>query len=369
MKFSLRMACTTVCAAAAAVLMIAAPRAYSFTEGKTIRIIDGLPPGGGHDIEGRLIARYITKYLPGKPRAIVKSNMPGAAGLVMTAHFVHRVKPDGLTWAVMGTTQTSSQVLSPPQKYDLREIPILFSHSGPGATIVRDFLGVKKAEDITKVDPAKIVVSGRTLTGSSFLTDALGLELLGVKGYKYVVGYQGSARMAQAFFSGEISYVGGTGLHHALGKSGLYHGAINDGTAFLLWQTGVSTPEGEIVRLPGTDTPTIAEVYQQMYGKKPSGQLWEAYKLVGPTVRTLNRYLTVPPGTPPDRVAILRKAFDQLYSDPEYVKEWEKIFGLQLFYVPGQDADKIMKELVNADTPGWVYINNEFIPHLKEMKN
>jgi len=31
--------------------------AYSFTKGKTIEILVGYSPGGGHDVEARLIAR------------------------------------------------------------------------------------------------------------------------------------------------------------------------------------------------------------------------------------------------------------------------------------------------------------------------
>jgi len=45
------------------------------------------------------------------------------------------------------------------------------------------------------------------------------------------------------------------------------------------------TPEGKVVRSPGTDIPTFAEVYQQIHGKAPSGPAWEAYKLAGPTIR------------------------------------------------------------------------------------
>jgi len=82
--------------------------------------------------------------------------MPGAAGMIMTAHFYQRVKPDGLTWAVMGTTQTATQALEgTPANWNLLQMPLLFTHTGPGATIVRDFLGVKKPADLLKIDGSK----------------------------------------------------------------------------------------------------------------------------------------------------------------------------------------------------------------------
>jgi tripartite-type tricarboxylate transporter receptor subunit TctC len=351
-----------------AVLIAIAKPVLSFTQGKTIQILVGYSPGGGHDIEARLIARWIGKYLPGKPKTIIVRNMPGAGGLIEVAHFYNRAKRDGLTWAIIGTTQTSSQVLASPRpNYDLHKVPQIFSTSGSGAAIVRDFLEVRKGKDIMKVDPSKIVVSGRTLVGASFLTDVLGLELLGIKGYKYVVGYPGTAQMARAFFSGEISYVGGTGLHHVVGKAGRYYAAVQEGSAVPLWQTGVITPEGKTVRSPGTDVPTLAEIYQEVHGKSPSGQVWEAYKLTGPTVRTLNRSLSLPPGVPADRQATLRQAFKKLYADPAYIKQWEKIFGLRLDFIPGIDADKIMRSLLQP-SPGWNFIKNEFIPKLKAKK-
>ena len=127
------------------------------------------------------------------------------------------------------------------------------------------------------------------------------------------------------------------------------------------------TPEGKVIRSPGTSIPTFEEVYKEVKGKAPSGPAWEAYKLTGPTMRTLNRTLVVPPGTPPDRVAIIRAAFDKLYSDPAYVKEWERIFGLKLDYSRGENSDKIVRAMLEP-SPGWDYLKNEYIPALQKRK-
>ncbi len=342
--------------------------AHSFTEGKTIEIYLGVPPGGGHDTEARMIGRFLGKYLPGKPKSILVKNMPGAGGMLMAAYIQNRAKRDGLTWAVVGSTQMGNQALATTKvNYDLLQMRQLFSTSGSGAAIVRDFLKVKQGKNIVKIKPSDIVVSGRTLLGLSFLTDVIGLDLLGVKGYKYVVGYRGTANMALAFESGEISYVGGSGLHHVLGKSGRYYDIIKKGKAFPLWQTGSMTPEGKVVRSPGTEIPTYAEIYQQVHGKVPSGPEWDAYKLAGPTIRTLNRSMVAAPGAPADRVGVVRKAFDKLYKDPEYIKLWQKVFGLQLDYITGKDADKVLNTLLGP-SPGWDYLKGEYIPALKARK-
>ena len=66
--------------------------AKAFYEGKTIKIIVGFKPGGGTDFYGRLMARYMMKYLSGS-RIIVK-NIPGA-GSMMALNQIYASKPDG----------------------------------------------------------------------------------------------------------------------------------------------------------------------------------------------------------------------------------------------------------------------------------
>ncbi len=348
--------------------ILALGSAHAFTEGKRIQILSGYSPGGGHDTEGRLIGRWIGKYLPGKPSKVVKINMPGAAGLIHGAYTHHKASKDGLTWSIMGSSHLGNQVMKEPKpNFDLAKMPAIFSTSGASAAIVRDFLKVKTGVELTKIDPTKIAVSGRSINGPSFLNDVIGLDLLGIKGYGFAVGYPGTAQMALAFLSGEVSYVGGTGLHHVLGTSGRYYGPIQEGVAIVIWQGGVLTPEGKVIRSPGTDIPTFEEVYKKVKGKAPSGPAWEAYRLTGPTMRTLNRTLVVPPGTPADRVATIRAAFDKMYSDPAYVKEWERIFGLKLDYIKGPDADKITEGMLKP-SPGWDYLKNEYIPALLARK-
>ena len=53
----------------------------SFFEGKTIRIVVGLPAGDVYDIYARLLATYMGKYIPGNPSLMVQ-NMPGAASMI-----------------------------------------------------------------------------------------------------------------------------------------------------------------------------------------------------------------------------------------------------------------------------------------------
>src|SRR5437879_5713440 len=48
--------------------------------GKTLKLIVGMPPGGGVDAYARLVQRYLGRFHPAAP-SIVLQNMPGAGSL------------------------------------------------------------------------------------------------------------------------------------------------------------------------------------------------------------------------------------------------------------------------------------------------
>ena len=51
----------------------------TFYRGKNIQLVIGSNVGGGYDFYGRLVGRYIGRYIPGKPNVVV-ANMAGAGG-------------------------------------------------------------------------------------------------------------------------------------------------------------------------------------------------------------------------------------------------------------------------------------------------
>src|SRR5687768_5257483 len=51
-----------------------------FYRGKTLTVLINFASGGPTDIEGRLVARFLGKHIPGQPTIVVQ-NMPGAGGV------------------------------------------------------------------------------------------------------------------------------------------------------------------------------------------------------------------------------------------------------------------------------------------------
>src|SRR4029077_12338523 len=77
-------------------------------KGKTITYIVATSPGGGYDTYGRLISRYLQKYLPGS-RVVVR-NVPGA-GHIVGANTIYAAKPDGLTIGMFNTGLIYDQLI------------------------------------------------------------------------------------------------------------------------------------------------------------------------------------------------------------------------------------------------------------------
>ena len=112
-------------AAAAALVALSAGAASAqsgaeFFNGKTITYIVATDPGGGYDTNGRLVAEYMQKYLPGS--TFVVQNMPGAGHLI-GANYIYGSEPDGLTMGTVNTGLIYGQLAGDPgAKFDLAKM-------------------------------------------------------------------------------------------------------------------------------------------------------------------------------------------------------------------------------------------------------
>jgi tripartite-type tricarboxylate transporter receptor subunit TctC len=75
----------------AAPLAMAQPSAEAFYRGQTVRIVVASGPSGGFDTFARLLARHLSRFVPGNPTFVVQ-NMPGAGGL-RAAGYIAKVAP------------------------------------------------------------------------------------------------------------------------------------------------------------------------------------------------------------------------------------------------------------------------------------
>jgi len=312
----------------------------TFYRSKTVRIIVGASAGGGYDTYSRTIARHMGKHIPGNPTLVV-DNMPGA-GFLISANYMYKVaKPDGLTIGHFIGGLFLQQLLGKPGiEFDARK----FEYIGVPAQD-NYMLGVAKSTGITSIEQW---LSSKTLVkfggvGAGSATDDIPKVLGPAIGlpFQLVSGYKGTADVRLAFNSGEIN------------------GICNSWESFkATWSKELASGEVVIVlqniAKPHPDQPKLPLAIN--YAKTDEGQklIRALVHSVGPTARPY----VLSPGTPKDRVQILRKAFMDTMKDPDFLADASKA-RLDINPLDGAELEKNVKEVFNLDAT--------LIPRAKEI--
>lgn len=317
-----------LCSMFVAMLALSASVAFAqspFYEGKTIRIIIGFSAGGGFDISARAIGRHIVKYIPGRPNIIVEP-MPGAATMVAATH-IYNTKSDGLTIGYVEFKILLQEVLGVPVRYDSRKFEWLGSPSA-----VTPICLFSKASGITSIDkwkaskePVKLATAG--LAGdiaydtAKILSHAIGLPL------RLVTGHKGNQEMKLAILRGEVAGM-----------------CLSTDAANVVWGDELESGEVQIIIQDGVGrNPELANVphARDLVKDKEALQLMK----VGIELPAQHaRVLMLPPGTPKDRVELLRTALMQTLNDPEYIADAKKVGMAAVNPTSGSDIEKAVVE-------------------------
>jgi tripartite-type tricarboxylate transporter receptor subunit TctC len=313
----------------------AAPSALAFAQenfykGKTIRLVVGLAPGGGFDTYSRVIARHIGKHISGNPTTIV-DNMPGAASLLAANYVYKAAKPDGLTIGNFVGGLSFQQMLGlPGVEFDAPKFEFL------GVPATDNFMiGVAKSTGITSVEQWKasgtIIKIGGVAPGGGtddipkVLKATLGLPL------QLVSGYKGTGPVRLAFNAGEVQ------------------GACNSWESFkATWRAEMD--KGEVVLLvqgnlkPHPEVPNVPWAIDLAKTEDAKKMILTSARVNG----VLNRFYVLPPGTPKERVNLLRKAFIDTMKDPEFLADTQKA-KLDLDPIDGVEIEKQVKELFKLE--------------------
>jgi tripartite-type tricarboxylate transporter receptor subunit TctC len=312
----------------------------NFYRGKTVRIIVGASAGGGYDTYSRTIARHMGRHIPGNP-VLVVDNMPGAGFLISANHMYKIAKPDGLTIGHFIGGLFLQQLLGKPGiEFDARK----FEYIGVPAQD-NYMLGVNKSTGITSIDQwlsSKTVVKlGGVGVGSAtddipkVLGAAIGLP------FQLVSGYKGTADVRLAFNSGEIQ------------------GVCNSWESFkATWSKELASAEVIVVlqnvAKPHPDQPRLPLAINYAKTEEAQKLVRALIHSVGPTARPY----VLPPGTPKDRVQILRKAFIDTVKDPEFLADANKA-RLDINPLEGAELEKNVHEVFNLDP--------KLVPRAKEI--
>ena len=305
----------------------------SFYKGKQIRIVVGLSAGGGYDRAARMLARHIGKHIPGNPDVIVQ-NMPGASS-VTAANYVWGVaKPDGLTILAPHNNLYLGQLSGQKEvQFDLPKFLWIGSLENDDMLLFgRADAPFKSIGDIVKAkEPPKC---GSTGVGSSdYVMSKILEETIGAK-VTHVTGYPGSSEIAIALERGEVACMGLT-IATYFGREPFLTWYKNKFNRFLAQSGRKREPRLE-------EAPTIYELMDEYKTPATKRRTAEAMLQGGEWARP---YM-VGPGTPLERVAILRAAFDKAAKDPELLAEAKKL-RMDVTPLRGEQLQSMAKEVMN----------------------
>lgn len=327
----------------------AAPVSFA---GKTITMVVATTAGGGTDITARVWARFLPNYLPGKPQIIVK-NVPGGGGTIAGNAF-YESKPDGLTLFVLSGTPTIAYMTGQSAvKYDLKKMDAVLANATGNIFFTRPNV-VPNVDDILK---AKGIIFGMA-PGSTGYLFTVAAELMNIPTEKVILAYGGSADARRAFLAGEINTCGETSAAYWTSTDPM----VKKGEVRNLFQSGIHDDKGNVVRDPNLpdDMLTAKELYQKLYGKEPTGIVWDAYNALVATVGTYSKVVLLPPNTPSDVLNAYWGAAANMVKDPEFRKTIDPLVGEKAPWFTGKAADTLFKEKMTMDPKVVAWIKDTF---------
>ena len=309
-------------------------QAEPFYKGKTIRIIIGSTPGGFYDRWARLFARHMGKYIPGQPE-IIAQNMPGAGSVIATNHVFSVAKPDGLTVVMPLNSVYVDQLVGRNEvQFDLRKFHWIGSPAVESVIFyMRADTPYKSIADIIKAkEPPKC---GSTGTASSdYILSKVLEETVGAK-FNSVQGYPGGSEIDLAVEKGEVvCRAHSTSAHFGREPFDTWHKKGFD-------RHIVQTSRKRDSR--AGDVPTTHEIFDQYKVPVNSRRIAQVVLAAG----DFGRPIMVTPGTPPERVKILRDALVKTLNDSEVLAETKKA-RMDVEPSSGEELESLVREIFDS---------------------
>jgi tripartite-type tricarboxylate transporter receptor subunit TctC len=298
-----------------------------FYRGKRITLVLGYGPGGGYDLYARMLARFIGAHIPGNP-FIVPQNMPGA-GSRSAANWLFKVAPrDGTVIACLSQGTPADQVLKQPGvQFDARK----FNWIG-NLNVVNNVLYVSSASGVAtlaqaKTKPLSIGASGAP--SPSVIYPQVSNNLLGTK-FRIIAGYPGGADINVAVERRELDGRGSDSWDSlkATRPEWLRNHFVN-----ILFQVGPRREHD----LP--DVPPWTELAE-------NDEQRSVLSLLSGDV-SVGRPVLTAPDVPADRIAALRRAFEETVRDPRFLAA-AKEANLSMNPMFGEQLQRVVDNIVSS---------------------
>jgi hypothetical protein len=280
---------------------LASDSVADFYKGKQIKIVVGVEAGSSYDILSRMVGQYMPKYLAGSPTFIVQ-NMPAAAGRVATNWIYSQAPRDGTTiGTVLNTAPLDQARKQEGVQYDAAKLNWLGTPvSENSLTIAWRDAGYESLDDVAK--KGGLICAGLAASSPSVTLPQVINNLAGTK-IRIVSGYKGPLEVGLALQRGEANCISGTWGSQTSREPQL----IEQKKYSILVQWGVEK-NPQLSQYMGRDVPLSAEFVKTDLDRK-------ALAVINTGIG-IGRPMVAPPEVPADRLAALRKAFEDTMKIP-----------------------------------------------------
>lgn len=298
-------------------------------KGEKLRIVSGFGPGSGYTAWARLLGPHWARHIPGEPTVVVQS-MVGAGGL-LAANYMYTAAPkDGREIAAVAREAPALSIIGKSgANYDATRFNWLGSPtSESNICVLARSVPFERVEDLFQRE----IVLGTDGVGSGMHIFPTALNaVLGTK-FKLVDGYSDSGVVLLAIERGEV------------------HGACQS-VETLTRARGAALKSGELrVVLQGglnphpafPDVPFVLDLARSDEQRQTLQFLYAS--------QAFGRPYLAPPGTPPERVAALRRAFDLAVRDKAFADEATKA-KLEVSPITGPEMEAMVARLAASPAP------------------
>jgi tripartite-type tricarboxylate transporter receptor subunit TctC len=300
-----------------------------FFQDKTISVILGGPPAGSADLRTRAVINILRKHIPGNPTILIQ-HMGGGGGRQAANHVYKVAKPDGLTVGSMGAALVANAVLGEPGvQYDIDKFIYLGTPDSAQhyLFITHGDAGLTSLEKLRAASNVRI--AAQSVGHPIYITGRVFAYMLGLKEPKFVVGFTGpeiDVALAQREADSRVST--GDSLIRR-NRDWLDKGLVDV-------HASIEIPKGE--RHPRfAQVPELGS-FAKSDRERKMVEMFRAFRIAG-------QNFFLPPGVPRDRVQILADAMRKTLSDPEFLKEYQKLSGEAASPLAAEALEKVIKEL------------------------
>ena len=310
------------CLLAGATGFALAQPASDYYRGKQIRMIVGHPVGNDYDLGGRFLAKYLTKHIPGNP-LIVVSNMPAASSVAAANFFYNQAPRDGTVFGSFSRNIPSQALL---RQANLDADPRRYSWVGGTSLPSRVCAAWHTAKVRTPADLLKteLIVGGGGSGSSLSILPTVFNHVLGTK-FRVVEGYKGTNDTVIAMERGEVE-----GVCASYGQFRTHERAIKEGKLRFIFRA----EESPLAWQP--DLPSIYDLAKTDEQRQLMRFVFSSTEFGRPYV--------MPPDTPREIVALMRKSFADAVKDPDLVAESERL-KLDMTYRPPDVLEALVANL------------------------